>query len=587
MSLTGIIGNSLSILVGGEAGQGITRSGSLLGRAIMRGGFHVFGVNDYPSIIRGGHNLYFLRASDEEISSQYDLIDLILALNKETLLLHVDELNEGGGVIYDERMEIMEGEIPRKDVKLYPVPLSGIVEEIGGVPIMRNTVALGAALGLVGYDLEFLNGAIATTFEGRDAIIESNVKAAKMGYDYVTEHYGGDFSCRLEPFKDRPERIMLTGNDAVALGAVQAGCGFFVAYPMTPASPVLHYLINNDIETGMVVVQPESEISAINMVIGASYVGVRAMTATSGGGFSLMTEALGLAAMSENPVVVMVGQRPGPSTGMATYSAQGDLLFIIHSSQGEFPRVVVAPGDVEECFYSTMEAFNVAEKLQIPVIIITDKYLIESHKSVAPFDLSRVRIDRGDLLEVEEWEGDGEYERYALTKSGVSPRLKPGTRGAILRANSTEHDAKGFSTIDPSTIEEMAEKQRRKRAALEELVGALNPVRAYGGDDPDITIVGWGSTKGPALEALKMLEREGISARFVQPVYIEPFPVEAMKDELSGGGRFLLVEANKTAQLGELIRLHTGFTFDNVHLRYDGRPFNPGEIRDKAKEAMR
>ena len=226
MSLTCIIGNSLSILVGGEAGQGITRSGSLLGRAIMRGGFHVFGANDYPSVIRGGHNLYLLRASDEEISSQHDLIDLILALNKETLLLHANELNEGGGIIYDEGLEITEGEVTRKDIKLYPIPLSGIVEEIGGVPIMRNTVALGAALGLVKYDLEFLNGVIATTFEGRDEIIKSNVKAAKMGHDYVNEHYGGDFGCRLVPFKDRPERIMLTGNDAVSLGAVQAGCGF-------------------------------------------------------------------------------------------------------------------------------------------------------------------------------------------------------------------------------------------------------------------------------------------------------------------------------------------------------------------------
>ena len=380
---------------------------------------------------------------------------------------------------------------------------------------------------------------------------------------------------------------MLTGNDAVSLGAVQAGCGFYAAYPMTPASPVLHYLINNDMKTGMVVVQPESEISAINMVIGASYAGVRAMTATSGGGFSLMTEALGLAAMSENPIVIMMGQRPGPSTGMATYSAQGDLLFTIHSSQGEFSRLVVAPGDVEECFYSTMEAFNITEKLQIPAIIITDKYLLESHKSAAPFNLSKVGIDRGDLLEVEEWKGDGKYERYALTKNGISPRLIPGTIGAILRSNSTEHDEKGFSTIDPPILEEMAEQQRRKRSVLEDLVVSLNPVRVYGSDNPDITIVGWGSTKGPALEALKMLENEGVSARFVQPIYIEPFPVKAMKDELSRDSRFLLVEANKTAQLGELIRLNMGFTFDNVHLRYDGRPFNPGEIRDKAKEAMR
>ena len=586
MRIECIIGNSLSFLVGGEAGQGITRSGSLLGKAILKGGFHVFGANDYPSVIRGSHNFYLLRVSDEEIFSQHDRLDLILALNKETLILHQEELNENGGIIYDEEIQLEEGEITRNDINLYPVPFTRFVDEISGTPIMRNTVALGAAIGLVSYDIDLLRESIAIAFTGRDKIIEANQLAAQMGYDYVKEHFEGDFVCSLEPAEDVSNRIMLTGNDAVALGAVKAGCKFYVAYPMTPASPVLHYLINHDTETEMVVIQPESEISAINMIIGASYAGLRAMTATSGGGFSLMTESLGLAAMTETPIVMMVAQRPGPSTGMATYSAQGDLLFVIHSSQGEFPRIVVAPGDVDECFHRTIEAFNLAEKYQIPAIIISDKYLSESHKSTEPFS-SLVGIERGELFDIDEWTGDEEYKRFRETRSGISPRLIPGTKGALTLANSNEHDERGFTTIDPWTIEMMAGKQRRKIEILKKDVENLEPVKIYGDRNPDVTIVGWGSTKGPALEALKILEDDGVKARFVQPVILEPFPTKAMINALRTKGEYLLVEGNKTAQLGKLIKLHTGFNFNNqIYLNYDGRPFNPEEIRDRAREVL-
>jgi 2-oxoglutarate ferredoxin oxidoreductase subunit alpha len=586
LKITCIIGNSLTFLVGGEAGQGITRSGSLLGRAIMRGGFHVFGVNDYPSVIRGGHNLYLLRVSDEEIFSQHDRVDLILALNKETLTLHQDELNIGGGAIYDEEVNLEKGDIVRDDIGLYPIPMTRFVEEIGGSPIMRNTVALGAAIGLVGFDIELLLEAIAIAFEGRTDIIEANHKAARMGYDYGREHYLGEFPCILEAAEDAPDRIMVTGNDAIALGAIQAGCKFFAAYPMTPASPVLHYLITHDEETETVVVQPESELSAINMVIGAAYAGVRSMTATSGGGFSLMSESLGLAAISETPIVIMLAQRPGPSTGMATYSAQGDLLFAIHASQGDFLRIVVAPGDVDECFHMTMEAFNVAEKYQIPAIILSDKYLSESHKSTAPF-VDRVGIDRGDLAVVDEWTGDEEYKRFRVTKSGISPRLIPGTKGAFIMANSNEHDEYGFTNIDPEVLELQAERQRRKIEGLREEVKKIKPVQVYGDEDPDITLVGWGSTKGPALEALKILGDDSIRARFVHPVILEPFPVEAMGATLEASGEYLLLEGNRTSQLGKLIKLYNMFSFSHVYLRYDGRPFNPEEIRNRALEVLR
>ncbi len=587
MKVTGLADNSVSFLIGGEAGQGLTRSGSLLGKALMRGGFYVFGANDYPSVIRGSHNFYVLRASDEEVWSQGDTVDIVLALNKETILRHIEGVTEGGGIVYDEKTELKEGEIGRDDVNLFPIPMSGIVDKVGGRPIMRNTVTLGAAVGLVGYNKEILKGVISDTFAGRDKIIEMNNKVIDAGYEYAKQNYAEGFHCKLETSSENPGRIMPTGNDAIALGAIQAGCRFFAAYPMTPASPILHYLAAKDAETDMVIIQTESEIAALNMVVGAGYAGVRAMTATSGGGFCLMTEALGLAAMTETPVVLMVGQRPGPSTGLATYSSQGDLLFAIHASHGEFPRVVVAPGDVEECFYLTMEAFNLAESFQVPSIILTDKYLVESHKSTDPFDTGKVAVDRGDLQIIDEWAGSEEYERFKFTESGVSPRILPGTKGATVLANSNEHTEYGYTTSEPDETVEMVDKRFRKLDALKRQVELLNAVKAYGAQDAEVTLVGWGSTKGPALEAFKMLRRDGVKARFVQVVYMEPFPSKAVEEALKGGGKYMLIEANKTAQLGKLIKFHNGFTFEHIFLKYDGRPFNPGEIHSRVMEVLR
>ena len=586
MSCIGLEDDSVSFLVGGEAGQGITRSGSLLGKALMRAGFSVFGMNDYPSIIRGGHNFYLLRVSNREVHSPADTADILLALNKETVLLHQGELSEGAGVVYDRQVEFEEGELKRDDISLFPVPFSEIVKEIGGTPIMMNTVALGAAIALVDFDRETIKQVISDAFSGRERIIEQNARAIEMGFDYVKVNYGDGFPCRLGLLEERPEKIMLTGNEAVALGAIQAGCRFYSAYPMTPASGVLHYLAGKDIETGMVVVQAESEIAAMNMVVGASYAGLRSMTATSGGGFCLMTEAFGLAGATETPVVVMLGQRPGPSTGMATYTAQADLLFAVHTSQGEFPRVVVAPGDVEGCFYRTMEAFNLAEKYQVPVIILTDKFIIESHKSAEPFDSGRVAIERGDLLIADEWTSEERYKRFKITESGVSPRILLGTRGATVLANGNEHEEYGYTTIDPEKVVAMAEKRFRKQGPLKEEISGMRPVRVFGDPNPSITLVGWGSTKGPALEALKMLDSRGVKARFVQVVYVEPFPTDEMGELLEGDGEFILLETNMTAQLGKLIKLNTGFAFEHVALKYDGRPFNPGEICARVEEVM-
>jgi len=381
-----LIVNKLSLLVGGEAGAGISRSGFLFAKACLRGGLYVFGANDYQSLIRGGHNVYTVEVCNEAVHAQADTIDLLIALNKETILLHKNEFVSGAGIIYDKnQFNVTKEELGRDDIKLYHVPMRNIVKELEGPEIMENTVALGAVNAILDYDPELLNSVLIDTFNPK--IAEQNIEAAKQGYIYVQEHYKNNFGYQLKKTGSAGKyKIFLTGNEAIALGALNAGCKFYAAYPMTPATSILHFLAPLDHEYKMVVVQTESEIAAINMVAGASYAGVRSMTATSGGGFCLMTEALGMIGMTETSPVIVLVQRPGPSTGLPTYTGQGDLRFAIHSSQGEFPRVVIAPGDVEECFYSTLEAFNLAEKFQVPSIIISDKYLAESNGTTEPFD---------------------------------------------------------------------------------------------------------------------------------------------------------------------------------------------------------
>ncbi len=579
MKCTGLKDDTVTIGIGGEAGQGVGRSGMLLGKALMRSGFYAYGNIDYPSLIRGGHNYYTLRTSHRKVTSIQEKPDLVIALNKETILLHQENVNPGGCIVYDSNEKIGEGEFTRSDIEYYPVPLTEVVKELGGPDIMRNTVALGAVSALVGLDPDHLKNIVAETFEGREKVIKMNMDAISHGWETVIEFDYG-FNCTME-VGERPKRMWLTGNEAIALGAVAAGCKFYPAYPMTPASPVLHYFTGHDTETDTAVIQTESEIAAICMTVGASFAGVRAMTSTSGGGFCLMTEGLSIAAMTENPIVVMLGQRPGPSTGLATYSAQGDLLFAVYGAHGEFQRVVLAPGDVSECYSLTKEAFNLADAFQIPVILLTDKDLIESHETVEKFN-PETRIDRGKLLR--EWASDEEYKRYEITEDGVSPRAVPGTKNAIVLANSNEHFERGYGTSQSDATIAMVDKRFRKVPYIREAVEKLTPIKVYGSENPDITVFGWGSTKGPVLEAMGVLADEGVAVRFVQVRVMEPFP-ENLGEYLKG--RTILFENNRSAELGTLIKLNTGYSFKNIGLRYDGRPFDPNEIVANIKEALR
>jgi 2-oxoglutarate ferredoxin oxidoreductase subunit alpha len=581
--------NDLSFLVGGEAGAGITRAGYLFVKAAMRGGLCAFGTNDYGSLIRGGHNFYIASIRDGEVYSQADYVDLLFSLNAETIALHKQEMISGGGIIYDPSdMPDAAKQIGRNDLKLYPVPLTKIVkEDLKQDPISRNTVALGAAVKLVDYDFKVMQDVFRDTFNEKAA--EASVNAAQAGYDFAKDNFEDDFEYRLEKVKAEGKyKIFLSGNESIGTGAIAAGCGLYVAYPMTPVSGLLTFMAEKERNFKMIVLHPEGEIAALLMAAGASFAGTRAMTATSGGGFCLMTEGFGMTGMTETPVVVAMGMRAGPSTGLPTYTSQADLRFMLHASQGEFPRVVIAPGDVEECFYETMQAFNWADKYQLPAIVLVDKYLAECQMTVNPFDADKVGIDRGDLTITDRYTGKDEYARHKITDTGISPRIIPSTKGAIVRTNSDEHDEYGYTSERPDNYIKMQEKRQRKLEYMEKELEEkkIETTRLFGPDEADATILAWGSTKGPIREAMKLLEQDGVDVNYVQIVYLQPFPIKKIEEALNTAKKTIVVEHSLTSQLSGLIRQNILKDVDHRILKYDGRPWNPGNLAQKIKEVM-
>ncbi len=572
-------------MVGGPAGYGINASGEMFSRCFTRGGLNVLAYLEYPSLIRGGHNSYHIRVCEGLAHSPMEEIGLLVCLNRETFDLHKDNVPAGGGVLYDsEDFQIEEGECP-EGVGLYAVPFMKIVKENNGIDIMRNTVALGASLGLLKYPFEYLEKLISEQFAKKgEKVVGANVTVAKAGYEYVSKNYDvKTFEFTMEPTGEKP-RILLSGNDAFSYGAMQAGCKYFCSYPMTPASDTLTTFARHEEEMGIVVKQPEDELAAILNVIGAGFTGVRAMAATSGGGFALMNEALSMAGMVEVPIVIMEAQRPGPATGLPTWTGQGDLQFLIHSGHDEFPRLVIAPGDVTEAFELTQHAFNYAERYHMPVLLVSDKLLSESLFSVPDFDEVKVEIDRGPVAtedELKKREGVKEdYPRYQDTKTGVSPRSLPGMKNARYVANSNEHDEFGDIDETPEVRKWIHAKRLRK---LEKLAAELPAPKVYGPEDADISLIAWGSTKGPALEAIRLLEEEGVKVNFIHPVFLHPFPKDTMTDFLKKAKKTLLIEGNHDAQLGQLIREHTLMDVDEKLLKWDGRPFYPREIVEKVK----
>ncbi len=559
--------------MGGEAGFGVLSTGEVFARALTRSGLNVFASDEHPSLIRGGHNTIQVRFSDKEVLCHAREIDLLVALDEKTAHQHVSELKSEGGIIYDSsQFQLSHDSLHRSDVNLFNVPMAKIIKDLKAPTIVRNTVSLGSSLAYFGMKMENLESVIEDSFDD-EKIRDLNIEAARRGFEYFKENVDAIDSTVIEK-QDETPKMLLTGNDAVCLGALKAGCKFLAAYPMTPASSILHYLAANAEKNNFVTIQSEDEIAAIGNSIGAAFAGVRAMTATSGGGFALMVEFISLAAMTETPVVIVEVQRPGPSTGLATRHGQGDLDFVLSAGHGEFPRIVLVPGDVDECYYFSFDAFNLAERFQVPVIVLSDKYLGTSHKST-PFFKTDLKIDRGRLLTEDELVKIEDFKRYEYTETGVSPRSLPGQRNGIHNAPGNEHDEYGDSTEDANKTTQIVDKRFRK---LAHILSSLRKPNVYGDEKAEVSILSWGSTKGAILEGMNMLEKDGIKSNFLQVTHLSPFPAEFVSEYIEKAKNVVSVEANKTGQLANLVSKETGHMIEMRVSKYDGRPFAPKEI---------
>ncbi len=554
----------INVMIGGEAGQGVQSVGYFLAKSLSRGGFSVFADQDYESRVRGGHNFYRVRASDAELGAPDEKLDILIALNEESIGLHRDEVNSSGVVIFDgEKVTNQAGKLS------FGMPLA----QLAGVKIMENTAALGGAFGLMKLEISFLETALTEQFGAGDTATK-NIAAARAGYDYAAKNYTGAFQCRLKKPRSIKKRMLLNGNEAIALGAMAAGCKFVSSYPMTPSTTIFEYLAGKADEYGLAVMQAEDEIAAVNMAIGAGYAGVRSMTTTSGSGFSLMVEGLGLAGITETPVVIVDAQRPGPAVGLPTRTEQGDLQFVLTAHQGEFPRIVLAPVSIGDCFWMTIEAFNLAEICQTPAVILTDEHLASSYATVDKFDLSKVDIQRGNL-----YSGNAVgYQRHKLTESGISPRAFPGLGKALVVTDADEHDEDGHLTEDAGIRKAMVEKRLKKVKTMSRT--SLKPV-AYGKEEPGNLLIGWGSSYGSMREAVDTLAEEGFDIGMIVLNHLYPFPADEVSKAMEQAVRTYVIEGNATGQLARLMRTETGKKPDGLVLKYDGRPLTPAFIVDE------
>jgi len=549
--------NITTILIGGQAGDGAREAGINLGKVLAKMGQEVFVAVDYPSLVKGGHNFSRLSFSNKKVNSDYQALDLLVALNQETIDLHQKELKKDGVIFSDSFIHF-----------------NSIVKEFNATSIMRTAVALGAICYYFNLDLKKLREVFEQVFERK---AELNIKLAERGYqclkkiNFQRRRIFANQRRGKKTLSAGKKKILIDGNQAFSRGLVKAGLNVYIAYPMTPASSILHFLAKKQKEFKLKVVQPENEIAVINMALGSAYAGARTAVGTSGGGFALMQEAFSLAGMSETPLVVAESQRPGPSTGVPTYTSQADFNFVRHAGQGEFPRIVLAPGDQEEAYYLGGQALNLAWKYQLPVIVLLDKRLSES-LSTSWLDENKIKIIRGKLISPR---ANKNYQRYQFTPDGISPLTFPGIKDVVIKATSYEHNEQGITIEDAVSTKLMQEKRFRKLIAILE---EKNTVRVYGNKKSKNVIVSWGSTKGVVLEAMKYLKK---SVKFVQPLWLEPLASKKIASELKKAKKIIDIEGNFTGQLANLIREKTGIEIKDKILRYDSRPFEPMELAKK------
>jgi 2-oxoglutarate ferredoxin oxidoreductase subunit alpha len=580
--------NRAVVWIGGAAGDGIASTGDIFCKTASRMGMWVCAYNSYQSVIRGGHVYYQVQiGGGDQILSHGDQPDVLLALNQDTIDRHAEKVLEGGAIIFNKDKIKLEGLKIRPNVQIIAIPVDELTKEYGRNPVMQNTVDSGALINILGLDWAIFEESINSIFgKKKSEIAQLNINLAKKGAEFAKAN-AKPLNIALKG--DGKKRGIVTGNAMLAFGALTGGCKFYAAYPMTPASSVMHWLAPRASKYGMVMKQVEDEIAAINIAIGAGQMGVRAMTGTSGGGFALMTEGVSLSAMLETPVVVIHVSRGGPSTGLPTKTEQADLFQDLGAGQGDYPKLVIAPITVSDAYHASIDAMNMAEKYQIPVIILSDLYLSEHAETIDDATItSEVKIDRGDVVtsvpapdpsknDTESWfvpKNPTEYWRYKDTPSGVSPRAYPGTENAIYTSASDEHDEEGIVISDVFTDEairiKMMDKRMRKVAGI--LKDSPKPI-VTGAKNADYTLVGWGSTFNAIEEVRLALEKKGKSVNHIHFRTVWPLHAEETSKLLNAAKKTINIENNFSSQMAKLIRMETGYQMHNFINKYDGEPF--------------
>ncbi|WP_135820266.1 2-oxoacid:acceptor oxidoreductase subunit alpha [Halostella litorea] len=574
----------LNWAIGGEAGDGIDSTGKIFAQALSRAGRHVFTSKDFASRIRGGYTAYKIRTSTDRVRSVVDRLDILVALTQRTIDENVDELHDGSVVIYDGERS-WDAEIPEGVVGV-DVPLKSLAEDAGGA-IMRNVVALGAACEIASFSIENLDEALAKRFSSKgEKLVENNKQAARLGQEYVQEHYAEDLP-EYSLAETDEDYVLLNGDEAIGMGAIAAGCRFYSGYPITPATDVMEYLTGRIDRYGGHVVQAEDELSAINMALGAARSGARAMTATSGPGIDLMTETFGLVATSETPLVICDVMRSGPSTGMPTKQEQGDLNMALYGGHGEVPRFVLAPTTISECFHKTIEAFNLAEKYQVPVYLVSDLAMAVTERTFRPeeFDMDEVEVERGNVVDEDDidqyLDEQDRFQPHYDAADGISPRAFPGTEGGAHMSTGLEHNELGRRTEDTDERIKQVDKRNRKveTAQREEEWD----YREYGDADADALVISWGSNEGAMVEALDYLDDEGIDVRFISVPYI--FPRPDLTEAVEAAEQVIVVECNEQGQFADLLEHDTLTRLKRVN-KYNGVRFKADELADDIKAKL-
>ncbi|CAM4017404.1 2-oxoglutarate ferredoxin oxidoreductase subunit alpha [Bacillus manliponensis] len=577
--------SQLSWKVGGQQGEGIESTGEIFCIALNRLGYYLYGYRHFSSRIKGGHTNNKIRVSTTEVRAVSDDLDILIAFDQETIDFNFHELRSGGIVVADAKFNptIPEG----TNVTLYAIPFTEIASELG-TSLMKNMVAVGASSAVLGLDenvyLEVVNEIFGRKGE---QIVEKNMEAIKRGSQYMKELLGENVNMMQLEKADGQKRMFMIGNDAIAFGAVAGGCRFMSAYPITPASEIMEYLIKKLPKVGGTVIQTEDEIAACTMAIGANYAGVRTLTASAGPGLSLMMEAIGLAGMTEIPLVIVDTQRGGPSTGLPTKQEQSDLLAMIYGTHGEIPKIVMAPSTVEEAFYDAIEAFNLAEEYQVPVILLTDLQLSLGKQTVEPLKLDKVEIRRGKLdlqAELPEQENKAYFKRYEVTEDGISPRILPGTKNGIHHVTGVEHDETGKPSESALNRKQQMDKRFRK---MENLKFNTPIYKNAKHDEADVLLVGFNSTRGAIEEAMGRLEQDGLKVNHAHIRLIHPFPTNELLPLVQHAKRVVVVENNATGQLANIMKMNLG-SGEKISslLKYDGNPFLPKEIYNECKEGV-